>query len=162
MSETSEQKSKRNYLHLLREYQWGYQHSLFYDELHGSTALLDDMVRFKQELRRKCPEQPFLIRIQLLNRKTVHNPDGGMQAYLVIITTKNAYKTITAVSEKVMSSVCNIISMSLTPEKIASAASAIKRHKPHDLEQFFGKEKINRFSVLNKHKLEQPLCPNLK
>ncbi|KFX67667.1 hypothetical protein TMS3_0120835 [Pseudomonas taeanensis MS-3] len=153
MSETSEQKSKRNYLHLLHEYQWGYQHSLFYDDLHESTALLDDMVRFKQELRRKCPDQPFLIRIQLHNRKTPHNPDGGLQAYLVILTTKNAYKAISAAADKVMSGQCNVMSMSLTPEKNIKSASAIKSQRPHDLERFFGKEKVNRFTVLNRNKL---------
>jgi len=155
MSETSEEKSKRNYLHLLRDYQWSYQHSLFYDDLKESTALLDDMVRFKQELRRKCPNQPFLIRIQLHNRKTEHNPDGGLQAYLVILTTKNADKHIKEAAERAMSAQCNVMSMRLTPEKITKAASAIKSQKPHDLERFFGKEKINRFTTLNKIHLHE-------
>lgn len=154
MSEASEEKSKRIYLHLLRDYQWSYQHSLFYDDLKESTALLDDMVRFKQELRRKCPDQPFLIRIQLHNRKTVHNPDGGLQAYLVILTTKNADKPIRESADKAMSAPCNVISMSLSPGKLARAASAIKVQKPHDLKRLFGKEKINRFTVLNKNKLK--------
>lgn len=153
MSETSEEKSKRNYLHLLQDYQWSYQHSLFYDNLKESTALLDDMVRFKQELRRKCPAQPFLIRIQLHNRKTEHNPDGGLQAYLVILTTDKADNPIREAAAKAMSAQCNVMSMRLTPEKIRKAASAIKVQKPHDLERFFGKEKINRFTVLNKTKL---------
>lgn len=153
MSETSEEKSKRNYLHLLRDYQWSYQHSLFYDDLKESTALLDDMVRFKQVLRRMCPDQPFLIRIQLHNRKTPHNPDGGLQAYLVILTTESADKQIKAAAAKAMSAQCNVMSMRLTPEKIRKAASAIKVQKPHDLERLFGKEKINRFTVLNKNKL---------
>lgn len=153
MSETSEEKSKRNYLHLLRDYQWSYQHSLFYDDLKESAALLDDMVRFKQELRRKRPDQPFLIRIQLHNRKSEHNPDGGLQAYLVILTTESADKQIKAAAAKAMSAQCNVMSMRLTPEKIRKAASAIKVQKPHDLERLFGKEKINRFTVLNKNKL---------
>lgn len=154
MSETSEEKSKRNYLHLLRDYQWSYQHSLFYDDLKESTALLDDMVRFKQELRRKCPDQPFLIRIQLHSRKTEHNPDGGLQAYLVILTTDNADNPIRKAAEKAMSAQCNVMSMRLTAEKITKAASAIKSQKPHDLERLFGKVKINRFTVLNKNKLK--------
>lgn len=153
MSEASEAKSKRNYLHLLQSYQWGYQHSLFYQEFEDSIALLGDMVKFKQVLRRMCPDQPFLIRIQLHNRKTAHNPDGGLQAYLVILTTENAYKFIRSSEEKAMSAYCNIISMRLTPEKIRKAASAIKVQRPHDLERFFGKEKINRFTVLNKSQL---------
>lgn len=153
MSETSEDKSKRNYLKQLQGYQWSYQHSIFYEDVEDSRALLSDMVRFKQELRRQCPNQPFLIRIQLLNRKTGRNPDGGLQAYLSIITTKNAYKAIGAAADKAMSTQCNVMSKSLTPEKLTKAASAIKAQKPHDLERLFGKEKINRFSVLNKTKL---------
>lgn len=159
MSETSEEKSKRNYLHLLQDHHWSYQHSLFYDAPHDSTALLDDMIRFKQVLRRACPDQPFLIRIQLLNRKTTHNPAGGVQAYLVILTTKNADKHIKEAAERAMSAQCNVMSRSLTPERITRIASAIKVQKPHDLEQLFGKEKINRFTVLNKSKLKSTASP---
>jgi hypothetical protein len=154
MSETSEEKSKRNYLHLLQGYQWSYQHSLFYDDLKESITLLNDMVRFKQVLRRMCPDQPFLIRIQLHNRKTERNPDGGLQAYLVILTTKSASKPIEVAAEKSMSAQCNVMSMRLSPEKITKAASAIKVQKPHDLERLFGKKNINRFTVLNKSKLK--------
>lgn len=154
MSETSEEKSKRNYLHLLQGYQWNHQHSLFYEDLHKSTALLDDMIKFKQVLRRLCPDQPFLIRIQLHNRKTTYNPDGGLQAYLVILTTENAYKSIRAADMKAMSAECNVLSKPLTPEKIRKAASAIKVQRPHDLERFFGKKKVNRFTVMNKSQLK--------
>lgn len=159
MSETSEEKSKRNYLHLLLNYQWSYQHSLFYEDREDSKALLNDMIKFKQELRRKCPDQPFLIRIQLHNRKTEHSPDGGLQAYLVILTTERADKSIETAAEKAMSAQCNILGMKLTPEKITKAASAIKAQKPHKLERFFEKEKINRFTVLNKTKLAYPQKP---
>lgn len=154
MSESSDDKSKRKYLHLLLNYQWSYQHSLFYEEREDSKTLLDDMIRFKQELRRKCPDQPFLIRIQLHNRKTEHSPDGGLQAYLVILTTERADKQINEATEKAMSAQCNILNMILTPEKITKAASAIKSQKPHNLERLFDKQKINRFSVLNKNKLK--------
>jgi hypothetical protein len=152
MSETSEDKSKRNYLKLLQDYQWSYQHSIFYEDLEDSTALLSDMVKFKQELRRQCPEQPFLIRIQLLNKKTRHSPDGGLQAYLVILTTEKTDKP-RAVADKVMSAPTNVIKRHLSPEKLASIASAIKVQQPHDLEHFFGTAKINRFTVLNKKHL---------
>ncbi len=156
MSETSEDKSKRNYLKQLQDYQWSYQHSIFYEDVEDSRALLSDMVRFKQELRRQCPDQPFLIRIQLLNKKTPRNPDGGLQAYLSIITTKNAYKNIGAAADKAMSTQCNVMSKSLSPEKLISLASAIKVQKPHNLEGFFGAAKINRFTLLNKFKLTPP------
>lgn len=153
MSETSDEKSKRNYLRLLNDHEWSHQHSLFYEDIANSKALLDDMVRFKQVLRRKCPDQPFLIRIQLLNRKTASNPDGGLQAYLVILTTMNARIALAEAAEKAMHAVCNILRKKLTQENKARMASAIKSQKPHDLERFFGRDKINRFTLLNKDQL---------
>ncbi|MNR16507.1 hypothetical protein D3C85_1331130 [compost metagenome] len=155
MSETSDEKSKRNYLRLLNDHEWCYQHSLFYEDGTDSKALPNDMIRFKQILRRKCPDQPFLIRIQLLNRKTDHNPDGGTQAYLVILTTANARIEIERAAEKAMHTICNTLSKKLTNENKSRTASAIKSQKPHNLERFFCKEKINRFTLLNKNKLKQ-------
>lgn len=158
MSEPSNEKSKRNYLSLLNDYEWNYQHSLFYENGADSKALLDDMVKFKQVLRRKCPDQPFLIRIQLLNRKNAHNPDGGTQAYLTIHTTENAHIEIEKATEKSMHTACNILTKRFTPENKNRKASAIKSQKPHNLERFFGKNKINRFTLLNKNKVQK--CTN--
>ncbi len=153
MSEISEEKSKRKYLHFLQSYQWSYQYSLFYEDIYDSKSLLNEMVRFKQELRRMCPDQPFLIRIQLRNGKTLNNPEGGTQAYLTIFTTTKAQKAIDAATDKAMSTPTNIMSRRISPEALAFKASRIKSQKPHNLEQFFGKKKINRFTVLNKSKL---------
>lgn len=155
MSETSDEKSKRNYLRLINDHEWSYQHSLFYEDVADSKALLDDMVKFKQVLRRKCPDQPFLIRIQLLNRKTDYNPDGGMQAYLVILTTTKSKTAITETAEIAMHTTCNILGKKLNQEKKARIASTIKAQKPHDLEHFFDRDKINRFTILNKNKLKR-------
>lgn len=152
MSESSEDKSKRNYLRLFLEYEWNYQHSLFYEEQDASKSLLDDMIKFKQTLRRKCPDLPFLIRIQLLKRKTAHNPNGDQQAYLVILSTQKSTQQIRQSSEKAMRASCNVIHMKLSAEKIAKTASAIKTQKAHDLERFFERTKINRFTLLNKEK----------
>ncbi|MEK8080613.1 hypothetical protein [Pseudomonas sp. XK-1] len=153
MSETSDEKSKRNYLRLLKNHEWNYQHSLFYEDGADSKALLDEMIKFKQVLRRKCPGQPFLIRIQLLNKRTAYNPDGGLQAYLVILTTINARDALAGAAKVAMHAPCNILKKELTQERKARMASAIKSQKPHNLERFFGKQKINRFTLLNKSKL---------
>lgn len=155
MSETSNEKSKRNYLHLLNDHEWCYQHSLFYENATDSKALLSDMIKFKQVLRRKCPDQPFLIRIQLLNRKTDYNPDGDTQAYLVILTTIKSKTAITETAEIAMHATCNILGKRLTQEKKTHMASTIKLQKPHNLEHFFDKDKINRFTILNKNKLKK-------
>src|SRR3990167_6902647 len=124
MSETSDEKSKRNYLRLLNNYEWNYQHSLFFEDGADSKALLDDMIKFKQVLRRKCPDQPLLIRIQLLNRKTDYNPDGGEQAYLVILTTIKSRTAITEAAEIAMHTKCNILGKNLSQERKVRMASA--------------------------------------
>ena len=80
MSETSEERSKRQYLAHHRSKQWTYKHTIYYAQPTESSSLLDDMVKFKQLLRRKCPDQPFLIRVQLRNQPT-------LQAFLILYTT---------------------------------------------------------------------------
>lgn len=155
MSETSEDKSKRKYLHLLNTYEWNYQHSLFYQEPEDSKSLLDDMIKFKQSLRRRCADQALLIRIQLLRKKTTHNPNGTEQAYLTILSTENIKPSIKEAAELTMSSPCNVATKRLSAEKHTTIASAIKSQKPHNLERFFGKQKINRFTILNRYKTKE-------
>lgn len=152
MSETSKDKSKRKYLKSLNDYAWNYQHSLFYQEPEDSRSLLDDMIRFKQSLRRKCADHALLIRIQLLRKKTAHNTNGTEQAYLTILATENIKQSIKDIAENTISSPCNIVAKQLNTEKKNRIASTIKSQKPHNLERFFEKKKVNRFTLLNKDK----------
>lgn len=155
MSETSEDKSKRKYLKLLNDYEWNYQHSLFYENPEDSKLLLDDMIRFKQFSRRRCADHALLIRVQLLRKKTAYNPNGTEQAYLTILATKDIKASIQEAAKTTISSPCNVVIKQLSAEKKNSIASAIKSQKPHNLERFFGKEKINRFTVLNRDKAKK-------
>ncbi|WP_236182279.1 hypothetical protein [Pseudomonas sputi] len=147
MSESSEDKTKRKYLAVLRSYQWSYQHSIFYDDPEQSHALLDHMVKFKQTLRRRCPDQPFLIRVQMLKK-------GGrpLQAYLTIFTTEKV-EDLRNMANKVFPTVMNVLGKKLSTEKLDQIATAIEKQKPHDLSKLFGKQGVNRWSVLNKHLL---------
>lgn len=146
MAESSEDKTIRKYLHTLTTNTWSYQHSVFYQEQSESIQLLDDMVSFKQALRRKYPDQPFLIRIQLLNR------DKKLQAYLMILTTRRVMG-IRELANKAFSAPTNTKERKCTPERIRSMATKIKTQKPHDLEWFFKKPQIRRWTILNKEKL---------
>jgi hypothetical protein len=132
VSETSEDKTKRKYLTVLRGYQWSYQHSVFYDDPELSVGLLDDMVAFKQTLRRRCPDQPFLIRVQALKKGAIY------QAFLSIIT---------------FPATMNVVGRRLSAERLSQQASVIEESKPHDLSKLFDKAGINRWSVLNKQHL---------
>ena len=146
MSETSEDKTKRKYLTVLRDYQWSYQHSIFYKDAELSHALLDDMVRFKQVLRRRCPDQPFLIRVQALKKGAVH------QAFLSIITTAMV-EDIEGIANKTFPAAMNVRGRRLSAERLSQQGHVIEEAKPHDLSKLFDKAGINRWSVLNQHSL---------
>lgn len=151
MSETSEEKTKRKYLTVLRGYQWSYQHSVFYDDPEQSLGLLEDMASFKQMLRRRCPDQPFLIRVQALKKGAVH------QAFLSIITTAKV-DDLREIANKTFPAKMNVIGRTLSVERHDSIARAIEKQKPQDLSKLFDKAGINRWSVLNK-RLLLPLEP---
>lgn len=146
MAESSEDKTIRKYLHTLTTNTWSHQHCVFYQEPSESIRLLGDMVSFKQALRRKLPDQPFLIRTQLLNR------EKRFQAYLMILTTQRVMG-IRELAEKSFSAPTNTIGRKCTPERINSMATKVKNQKPHDLQWFFKKPQIRRWTILNKEKL---------
>lgn len=147
MSETSEDKTKRKYLSVLRGYQWSYQHSVFYDNPELSVGLLDDMVAFKQTLRKKSPDQPFLVRIQTLKKGAAPH-----QAYLTIFTTEKV-EDLREIANKSFPADMNVMGKKLSADKLEQIADAIECQKPHDLSKIFGKEGINRWSVLNRRHL---------
>lgn len=147
MSETSEDKTKRKYLAVLRGYQWSYQHSVFYDDPEQSHALLDHMVRFKQVLRRRCPDQPFLVRIQTLKKGSAPH-----QAYLTIFTIMKV-EDLREMANKVFPATMNVLGKRLSAEKLDQIARAIEKQKPHNLSKLFDKAGINRWSVLNKNSM---------
>ncbi|ERH51198.1 hypothetical protein O203_23915 [Ectopseudomonas chengduensis] len=146
MAEASEDKTIRKYLHALTSNEWTYRHSVFYDDHNESVHLLDDMIVFKQTLRRKHPEQPFLIRIQLLNR------EKRPQAYLMIMTTKRV-RDIQDIADKSFSAPPNTVGEPVNPKKLESIAGKIRTQKPHDLQWFFKKPQVRRWTILNKEKL---------
>lgn len=143
MSETSEDKTKRKYLSVLRDYQWSYQHSVFYDDPELSQGLLEDMVAFKQMLRRRCPDQPFLIRVQALKKGAIH------QAFLSIITTAKV-DDLREIANKAFPATMNVVGRRLSAERLSQQARVIEEAKPHDLSKLFDKAGINRWTVLNK------------
>jgi hypothetical protein len=146
VSETSEEKTKRKYLTVLRGYEWSYQHSIFYDDPEQSLGLLKEMVSFKQMLRRRCPDQPFLIRVQGLKKGAVH------QAFLSIITTAKV-DDLVEIANKTFPAKMNVVGRRLSAERLSQQASVIEEAKPHDLSKLFDKSGINRWTLLNKYHL---------
>ncbi|MNE02871.1 hypothetical protein D3C76_709450 [compost metagenome] len=150
MSETTEEKTKRKYLAAFRGTAWSHQYSVFYADPTLSHTLLDDMVTFKQRLRRAYPDQPFLIRVQLKS-----GSGRPLQAFLNMFTTKPA-DGLQSVAGNLFVSPVNVLSRKLSDKKLLTIAGAIERQRPQDLSKFFGKTGINRWSVLNKGLLAKP------
>lgn len=147
MSETTEEKTKRRYLTVFRGNPWSNQYSVFYDDPSLSPGLLNDMVAFKQRLRRAYPDQPFLIRLQLKS-----GSGWPLHAYLTMFTTKPADGLQDVVS-KLFKTPMTVLSRRLNEGKLVTIANAIEHQRPQNLSKFFGKEGVNRWSILNKHVL---------
>jgi hypothetical protein len=148
MTESSEQKTKRRYVDLLTNYTWSHQYSIFYDDYQQSTNLLRDIKTFKQRLRRRLPDQPFLTKVALLNR------DKKLQAYLTMFTTAPAMDwKIEEVACASFSSAVNVIQQRVSVASLERAGQTILRERPHNLNRFFGLAKINRYAILNQHRL---------
>ena len=149
MSELAADKSKRKYLVWHRNEQWTYKYTLFYDVPEESVHLLDHMPAFKKALSRACTV-PFLLRIQLLNRKDKGLP---LQAILVMYTTAKV-ESFQKITDKYFPAEMNVRYGKLSPYKLEKSASSIEDSKPHNLEVFFGKPAVKRWSVLNKHLID--------
>ena len=149
MSELATDKSKRRYLVWHRNEQWTYKYTLFYDVPEESVNLLTHMPAFKKALSRACTV-PFLLRIQLLNRKDKGLP---LQAILVMYTTAKV-ESFQKITDKYFPAEINVRYGELSSYKLEKSASSIETSKPHNLEAFFGKPAIKRWAVLNKHLID--------
>ena len=146
MSEQSKDKTKRKYVKSLLMEIWTHQHSIFYKNPEHSHQLLEDAARFKKGLGRKFPEQPFLIRVCL------KGTGRAKQAWLSIISTRKTDELIKRAEEK-FSSPVNVRIRTYSETRAEQAAETIKQKGAHNLKHFFGKDKVNRYSILNEHLL---------
>ena len=141
MTETASERTNRQYLKLHLSEQWTYQQSVFYASPEDSVSLLTEQVRFKEALRKHAPDQPMLIRIQLLD-------DDSPQAYLTIFTTSKVHG-LKELACKNFKKPMRAIGRGLPPGQRDGIANKIKNGEPHDLAEFFGVSKVRRWTVLN-------------
>lgn len=146
MSESSEDKTRRKFAKYLLHPRWAYQYSFFYEDPADSKSLLNDQKLFRQKLRRKFPNQPFLVRVQTLKRA-----GRELQAYLTIYTTQKT-EGMFELSERYFP--VNVLYRQLTERRREVKAHKILTQKPHDLTKLFGQVRIRRYGVINKHLLE--------
>lgn len=150
MSESPSDRTVRQYLKLHLSTQWRYQHTVFYVNPEDSVSLLTDQVRFKEALRKHAPDQPFLCRIQLLDK------DGVQEAIMVIYTTGKVHG-LTELACKTFKQPMNTLGRGLPDSRRDGAAATIKREHAHNLAEFFEKPSVRRFTVLNKPLIEPSL-----
>lgn len=149
MSESPADRTVRQYLKFHLSTQWRYQHSIFYANPEDSVSLLTDQVRFKEALRKHAPDQPFLCRIQLLDKEEP-------QAIMVIYTTGKVHG-LTELACKTFKQPMNTLGRGLPDSRRDGAAATIKREPAHNLAAFFEISKVRRWSVLNKPLIEPSL-----
>jgi hypothetical protein len=144
MSETSEDKTKRKFVAHLRKPIWTIQYSVFYVNPAESYRLLEDQKRFRRELKRKFPDQPFLVRVQTHRKGKIH------QAYLTLFTTQKV-DGIEELAKRYFPLEVNVANQPLTVEECESKANTILTQNLHDLTKLFGTVRIRRHDVINKH-----------
>ena len=139
----------RQYLKFHLSTQWRYQHTVFYANPEDSVSLLSDQVRFKEALRKHAPDQPFLIRIQLLGK-------DELQAIMIMYTTGKVHG-LTELACKTFKQPMNTLGRGLPDSRRDGAAATIKREHAHNLAEFFEKPSVRRWSVLNKPLIDPSL-----
>ncbi len=144
MSEGSTDRTKREMIDLYKNYQWSYQYSVFYDNPKESTHLQDDLNRLRLKLKNR-KGQPFFVVKRTLNR-------GVLQAFATIFTTQEIEgfdKFVNKSSEYEI----NTRKRKVSDNFLASTIQKLKIQKLHDLDSFFGRRNIKRYSVINREQL---------
>lgn len=137
MSETSIDKTRRRLCSLFDLYDFKYQYSFFFPDGIEPEYFLEQVSNIKRSLRRKY-DQPILLKINLSAKRELH-------AYITMYT-EQALEDFKNFMESRFPGVTK--SRVLTPEKIESTLRAINNQKPHNLNSYFNKKKVNRYSML--------------
>lgn len=150
MTESSEDKTKRRYIRQLLTYPWAYQTSLFYPSEQESLALIDDLSSIKAKLRRKYPDQPFLLRLALKHHPA---PASETIAWLSVLTLSEI-----PTLKQFLRGPDNhrVLRRGIAPDKRLRSAISIHTQRPHRLKEFFGRDKVNRYALLNEKHLPEP------
>jgi hypothetical protein len=159
MTESSNDKTKRNQLALLRQYSWATQFSLFYPDYNDSRKILEDGQRIRQRIKRLYNTTPFLCKIRFMSRPsdTIENPPINLKhVYMpywtlytpISMNQKEIYKLLPADLQEILT----IKNRQITSKHIDSAVRAIKAQKLYNTEKHIGK-KANSFYIINRRNL---------
>ena len=167
MSESSEERTKRTYIHYLHACEWKYQYSIFYCSLSDSKEADIHAHKLKRNISRAF-EVPLLHRLSLkggLDSALFSDLDDGhrvMAAWHSFLTTEKLDKAkFQTIAERVVGGEVKLVHKRISPDKLESIKSAITVQKPHNLVRFFGKSNIQRISLLNKKAIKLSILGDL-
>jgi hypothetical protein len=160
MTESAEERSKRVFLRYLNDYVWTTQLSVFYRDYGESLDAIDHSAVVRKNLPRLFPRSPFLFRLCLNPRVTLEEaeeygiPDNepNTMPYMTFFTEGiefNKNHLADKVSKWIDADVY-IYRRPLSENRIEAYSRVVARDNPHNLNRFFEKDKINRFSRLNR------------
>lgn len=155
--ESSTDKTKREIINLLTNYQWQYQYSIFFDvrdtDYDEAKALaiqwfdsFDD-IKFRDYLRKTSNTAIlFMIRTTLIRNRS--DNERFKQVYLTLYCNHllNLDDVIYNYIDNDEATI-NVIHKKVKPEKITTTISAIKNQKLHNLDFLEGKK---RYSLINR------------
>lgn len=159
MTESPEQKSKRQFCTYLRDNEWVFQVSFFYQTKEASNKAIEDSKRLKNSLSRRFPETAILWRMQLKRFSNYYISDVAELGYTNMpyhVFYFSQYITdfdFFAWCEQQFEENLYLQERRLHRAKIDRAIKSILKGKPHKLKEHFGRVKVNRFSLLNKKAL---------
>lgn len=161
MMENSEDKTVRNMVNYLTNYDWLYQYSIFVDvndldveeakEVAKNWLLKFDDKRFRDYLRKKNGNQD--IAMMYVIRKHLHKNHSSkksFQQFYITIYSSDEIQGFDNVQSYYADLPLNSLDRKVTDKKIKSTCSALKNQKLHDLSFLGGKK---RYTIINKAKL---------
>jgi hypothetical protein len=143
MTETAEQRTKRQFNKYLDMVTWTHQYSFFYQCADDAKAnALEDAPKLKEKLRRTkaLTSQSFLYRLCLYRANAYHT---------VFTTSPIDLDLLHSLILKVSPVEINVAGRELLDWKIETYRRAVSKQRPHNLVAFFGNRKINRIALLN-------------
>lgn len=144
MTETAEERTKRQFNQYIELGIWTHQYSFFYQSAEDARAhALSDAPKLKEKLRKTTAlkDQPFLYRLCLYRDN----------AYHTIFTNKPVEEQLLySIIFKVSEADFKVVGREVPDWKIEKYKRAVAQQKPHNLKRFFGGKKINRIALLNK------------
>lgn len=159
--ESSADKTVRNIVNYLTNYEWLYQYSIFVDvnnlelkeakDVAKNWLLKFDDKRFKDYLRKKKGNKD--VAMMYVIRKHLHKAhpsNKSFQQFYITMYSSNEIQGIDQIQSYYSDFPLNIMVRKVTDKKIKSTCSALKDQRLHNLSLLGGKK---RYTIINKEKL---------